>query len=172
VNEVGGLMSACTGKWVRLGGALTSGLLLSVWAWAGAGGPGAETRESGAVWVLARSIPKGGVLSPEDVTKKTLQGASLPAGAVEDPSPLLGMRAVRSLQAGTMLRAEQFKPEPILRKGQKVEIVLEKGGLRIVAPGEALEEGGAGQRIRVLNSSSRQVVMARVENAGAVRVEF
>jgi flagella basal body P-ring formation protein FlgA len=165
-------MSACTGKWVRCRGALALGLLLSAWTWAGAGGPMAETRESRGVWVLARSIPKGGVLGPEDLTKKTLPGVSAPAGAVEDPSPLMGMRAVRSLQAGTMLRQDQFKPEPILRKGQRVEIVLEKGGLRIVAPGEALEEGGAGQRIRVLNSSSRQVVMARVEHAGGVRVEF
>jgi len=136
------------------------------WAWAGG------TKEADGVWVLTRSIPKGGALGAGDLSKKPLPPGGLPAGAVEDPSSLIGMRAVRTLQAGGLLRADQFKPEPILRKGQKVEILLEKGGLKIVAPGEALEEGGSGQRIRVLNISSRQVVLAKVEHAGGVRVEF
>lgn len=137
-----------------------------------AGTPRGDSSQSESVWVLSRSIPKGGVLSPGDLARKPLPTRTLPAGALEDPSPLMGMRAVRTLQAGTVLRADQFKPEPILRKGQKVEILLEKGGLKIVAPGEALEEGGAGQKIRVLNLSSKQVVLARVEHAGGVRVEF
>lgn len=82
------------------------------------------------------------------------------------------MRAVRALVAGTVLRRDQFRPEPLLHRGQRVQIVLEQGALRIVAPGEALEDGGAGERIKVLNTSSRQVIAARVEDAKSVRVEF
>ncbi len=145
-------------------------LLWPSMAWAGA--QSSNERQAHGVWVLSRSIPKGGVLGPEDVVKKPLSSGIKPAGVVEDPSVLMGMRAVRSLQAGSVLRLDQFKPEPIVRKGQKVEILLEKGGLKIVAPGEALEEGGSGQKIRVLNISSRQVVLACVEHPGGVRVQF
>lgn len=151
-------------------------LLTALWfgwsGWVWAGGQAGGAKEADGVWVLSRSLSKGSVLGPGDLARKPLPAGGVPAGAVADPSPLLGMRAVRTLQAGSLLRADQFKPEAILRKGQKVEIILEKGGLKIVAPGEALEEGGFGQRIRVLNVSSRQVVLARVENAGGVRVEF
>lgn len=159
-------------KYVKSLSAVLVGVCLVCSGLVWAGGQGGEIKETHAVWVLSRSIPKGGVLGPGDLAKKALPSGSVPAGAVVDPSPLLGMRAVRSLQVGSLLRADQFKPEPILRKGQKVEILLEKRGLKIVAPGEALEEGGSGQRIRVLNISSRQVVLAKVEHAGGVRVEF
>lgn len=156
----------------RIAIALLTGLCLVWCGWTWAGGRASETREADGMWVLTRSIPKGGVLGPGDLAKKPLPPGGLPAGAVEDPSSLIGMRALRTLQAGGPLRADQFKPEPILHKGQKVEILLEKGGLKIVAPGEALEEGGSGQTIRVLNISSRRVVSARVEHPGGVRVEF
>jgi flagella basal body P-ring formation protein FlgA len=82
------------------------------------------------------------------------------------------MRAVRAIQAGAVLRKDQFRPEPILRKGQKVEIVLEAENLRIVAPGQSLEDGGKGESIRVLNTSSRQVIVARVVDAKRVVVDF
>ncbi len=165
-------MGKCLKRCSKLALALLMGLCLVWCSWVWAGGRASDTKEAYGMWVLTRSIPKGGVLGPGDLAKKPLPPGGLPAGAVEDPSPLIGMRAVRTLQAGGPLREDQFKPEPILRKGQKVEILLEKGGLKIVAPGEALKRGGSGQTIRVLNMSSRRVVSARVEHPGAVRVEF
>lgn len=124
------------------------------------------------VWVLAKAVPKGAILGPQDVTRKSIPRGALPLGAIGDPAEVLGMRTVRAMAAGTVLRKDQFRPQPVLRRGHRVQIVLERGGLRIVAPGEALEEGGAGESIKVLNTSSRRVILARVEAPNSVRVEF
>lgn len=160
---------------VVLGSMSLAGFVLSCFLWAWVTDAMAEASAGSGhqvIWVLARAVPKGGVLGPDDLTRKSISGRASPPGALADPREVLGMRAVRALVAGTVLRRDQFKPEPLVQRGQRVQIVLEQGALRIVAPGEALEGGGAGERIRVLNTSSRQVVVARVEDHKSVRVEF
>jgi flagellar basal body P-ring formation protein FlgA len=128
--------------------------------------------KDGGLWVLSRPIRRGEVLGPEDVVPQRRDPRSVPPGALMDPSEVMGMRALRSLQSGAVLQRDQWKPVPVVKKGQRVTIVLDTGLMRLVTTGETLEEGGPGERIRVLNTSSRQVVVARVNDAQSVRVEF
>jgi len=149
-------------------------LIGSLWAvWnALASGPEKPPEGERPLWVLTCSLSKGDLLTSECVGKRGVPPQTFPPGALEDPREVLGMRAVRAIQAGAVLRKDQFRPEPILKKGQKVEIVLEAENLRIVAPGQSLEDGGKGESIRVLNTSSRQVIVARVVDAKRVVVDF
>lgn len=124
------------------------------------------------LWVTSRPVSKGETISGDSVVQKAFPAQTVPQGAVQDPREILGMRATRNLAPGTILRKDQFRPDPILRRGQRVQIVLEREGLRITAPGEALEEGAAGERIKVINTFSRQVITARVADTGRVLVDF
>ncbi len=149
-------------------------LIGSMWGFwnALASGPEKALEGQKPVWLLTCSLSKGDLLTSECVGKKSVPPQAFPPGALEDPGEVIGMRAVRAIRAGAVLRKDQFRPEPILRKGQKVEIVLEAKNLRIVAPGQSLEDGGQGESIRVLNTSSRQVIVARVVDGKRVVVDF
>lgn len=124
------------------------------------------------LWVASRPIAKGETMAPDSIVQKVFSAQTLPQGVIQDPAEILGMRATRNLAPGTILRRDQFRPEPVLRRGQRVQIVLERQGLRIIAPGEALEEGAIGETVKVMNSSSRQVITAKVADAGRVTVDF
>jgi flagella basal body P-ring formation protein FlgA len=125
-----------------------------------------------AIWTLGRAVKAGEDLTPGDLVPVQLPAREVPAGAVLDPAEVVGTKAVRSLQGGTVVLRDHFKEIPLVRKGQSVHIVLESPALRLVAAGECLQEGGAGDRVRVINLSSRQVITARVQDAHTVRVDF
>ena len=60
---------------------------------------------------------------------------------------------------------------PVVRAGQRVQLAEEISGMHLSAPAVCLQAGGVGQKIRVRNSSSGRVVLARVRSAGHVVVE-
>jgi flagella basal body P-ring formation protein FlgA len=124
------------------------------------------------VWVASRSVRadeslREGVASPQRVNVR-----EVPPGALVDIHKVLGMRARRNLLAGTILCRDQWQEKELVQRGQHVRIVLETASLRVVAPGECLEDGVHGARIRVLNLGSRQVVVAAVRDSRTVQVPF
>lgn len=124
------------------------------------------------VWTAKRDIAAGEVLTEDDMAKEHRDERQAATGSVEDPGEILGMSAKRSILAGTVLRGDQFKKRILVRRGQKVSILLSKGPIRVVAPGKILEKGGAGDLVRVLNTGSSRTITARVSDAGTVLVEY
>jgi flagellar basal body P-ring formation protein FlgA len=124
------------------------------------------------IWTLARSMKSGEVIQEDDMAAQLRDRRNIPPGAITDPEEIIGMQAVRTIQAGVVLVRDQWKTVAIVKKGQRVQIVLDTPTLRIVAPGESLQDGGEGDKIRVLNVGSRQVIVARVRDGQTVRVEF
>jgi flagella basal body P-ring formation protein FlgA len=53
-----------------------------------------------------------------------------------------------------------------------VQLVAERGALRITALGEAKQDGAQGERVAVMNRSSGKLVTGRVLAANMVAVEF
>lgn len=123
------------------------------------------------VWALTRTMDAGEIIQKEDMAPQSKGRLHVP-GAVNGPSEVVGMQAARRLHAGTVVTKDQWKDLPLIKKGQSVRIVLETPHLRIVAPGESLQDGRPGERIRILNLSSRQSVSGRVQDAKTVVVDF
>jgi flagella basal body P-ring formation protein FlgA len=65
-----------------------------------------------------------------------------------------------------MLRA--VKAEVLVRRNQGVLMRIEGAGFTVSGVGEAMEDGRAGDVIKVRNVDSRRVVSARVAGDGAV----
>ncbi len=63
-------------------------------------------------------------------------------------------------------------PPLLVERGSLVELVLERGALRVRAQGKAREAGHLGESIRVLNRDSRREVVGRVGEDGRVHVAF
>ena len=68
------------------------------------------------------------------------------------------------------IRLADLARPPAVEKGASVQMLLTGGGMALAVQGQALDAGAVGERIRVLNPSSRAVVEATVIGPGQVRV--
>jgi flagella basal body P-ring formation protein FlgA len=113
-------------------------------------------------------IPAGGVVSPENVkVEKTVSSYPEPA----DWSTPYGLVARRRLPASTVLSLNMIGPvEPaiVVKRNQNVIIRIAAGGLVVTAMGQTVEEGSAGEYVRVRNVDSQRIILARVNEDGTV----
>lgn len=90
---------------------------------------------------------------------------------------LAGQRAKRVLAPGqvlvrTDLDVATAESPVLIRPRDLLRIVTRVGAMQISTSGEALQEGKAGQIIRVRNTSSNRIIQARVVERGIVEVGF
>ncbi len=114
-------------------------------------------------------IPAGAVISPENVKiKKTISNYPEPSNNWRPP---YGLIAKRQIPAKTVLRPNMLGPvkSPIIAKrNQKVVIRIDRPGFLITAFGKAMQDGRAGEYIKVRNVDSQRIILVRVNEDGSV----
>ncbi|WP_101067141.1 flagellar basal body P-ring formation chaperone FlgA [Roseovarius salinarum] len=116
--------------------------------------------------LAARTIRAQAVISPADVVVKNIEIA----GAATSVDQVVGKEARVALYAGRPVRPRDIGPPAIIERNQIVPIVFESEGLHISAEGRSLSRAGPGERVRVMNLSSRTTLFGTVEPDGTVRV--
>ncbi|MCK7611274.1 flagellar basal body P-ring formation chaperone FlgA [Roseibium sediminicola] len=86
-------------------------------------------------------------------------------------SELVGMVARRTLLPGQPIPARSVEKPLLVRRGEPARLVFREQGLVIIMQVEALQNGGAGNFVRVRNIDSGLVVSGRVQEDGTIRVE-
>jgi flagella basal body P-ring formation protein FlgA len=114
--------------------------------------------------VPLRTIKPGEVISTADL-RVTLSEAE---GALTSPEEAAGLVARRLLVAGRPVRAGDVGPPVLVRRNSHVPLVFTRGGLAIRTEGRAMSDGGEGDRVRVMNLASRQIVSGVVRPDGTV----
>lgn len=114
--------------------------------------------------VATRTLRPGTVLSGAD-----LRAAGAGAGA--RIAALVGLETRRAIYAGRPVLDADLGPPTVVRRNAVVTMVYRDGALAIRAEGRALDPGGAGERIRVINLASRQTVAALVTGPDQVEVQ-
>jgi flagella basal body P-ring formation protein FlgA len=89
---------------------------------------------------------------------------------------LIGKKSKRLIAPGQVLTAADVEDiaadNPVMVKPRElIKIVARVGSMKLTALGEALQEGRAGQFIRVQNLSSKNIVLGRVTDYSVVEVE-
>jgi flagella basal body P-ring formation protein FlgA len=113
-------------------------------------------------------IPSGGIIGPENIKIEKIQS--------NDPEPVdwkppYGLIAKRPLPAGTVLVSnmlESLEPPVILKRNQNVVIRVETPGFLVTAIGIAMQDGRAGDYIKVRNVDSQRIILARIKEDGTV----
>lgn len=129
----------------------------------------ADTAERMVV-TLARSVARGVVLTAEDVTLAPA-AARAPDGIFSDPAQVIGRRTKAAIGEGRAVLLRQLEPVWMVAKGNPVVLMANAGGLSVSAPAEALEDGGMGDVIRVLNLSSQREVKVVVTGKNSVTAQ-
>jgi flagellar basal body P-ring formation protein FlgA len=124
------------------------------------------------VWVAATRLERGQALDRTQVTpqKVDIFQERLPLiSTAVDPGTL---ELTASVSAGRTLSRMEAIGRPLIRKGQFVEAVAQHGAMSISMKALALENGAAGDLIRLRNVESRKDFNAQVLNENKVQVRF
>lgn len=116
--------------------------------------------------VATGTIRSQGLIGPTDVM--LIEGDT--PGALSDPLAAIGMEARVNLYPGRPIRAADLQPPAVIERNEIVTLQFRQGGLLILTEGRALDRAGVGERLRVINLSSRSTVSATVLSAGLVEV--
>lgn len=91
-------------------------------------------------------------------------------GALTDPREAVGMEARVNLYPGRPITAADLQAPAVIDRNDIVTLVYRAQGLTIVTDGRALDRAAAGDRLRVINLSSRVTVTATATGPGAAEV--
>jgi flagella basal body P-ring formation protein FlgA len=126
----------------------------------------------------------GGPRAPVD---RRMKLAACPTEVAID-APALGAVALRCAPLGWRIRvpllaggpaapvaamavvAPAAKPEPVIQRGDRVELAADMGSYRVTSEVIAEESGAPGERIRVRADRKSPVIMAEVVGAGHARL--
>ncbi|MCG5493058.1 flagellar basal body P-ring formation chaperone FlgA [Ectothiorhodospira variabilis] len=126
----------------------------------------------GEVVVLDRSLPRGTVLSSNDIRLEHRELNSLHSGYLVDPEGAQNMVLRRALSGGTVLTPHMVEPQRLVHRGERVTLISENSVVSVRMAGEAMADGSYGDRVRVRNLSSKRIVEGRVLSAGVVGVNM
>ena len=70
------------------------------------------------------------------------------------------------------IRASLLDVPPLVKKGDVVNVILERNSLRISCLGEIKETGRKGDRVKLVNLGSKKELFGRVVDAGTVQLDI
>ena len=122
------------------------------------------------VLVLRQAAARNAGLAASDVELQKRRMPGMAAAYLTDVAQLERQHLRMAVAPGTALTMSLFAPDVMIRRGQRVTLIAAAGGIEVRAQGEAVADGTAGGRVRVLNLSSRRIVEGQVKGPDEVRV--
>lgn len=116
--------------------------------------------------VAARTIPARTVIGANDVRAED----HVVAGALSDARRAIGQEARVTIYNGRPIRPADVGPPALVERNDIVRLRFVSAALVIEADGRALGRGALGERISVMNLSSRTTVIGEIAADGSVRV--
>jgi flagella basal body P-ring formation protein FlgA len=124
------------------------------------------------VLVAQRPLPRGARPGAADVSTVRKRVAGVSAEYVNSLTQLDGYHLSRPVPVGGAITINALQADPLIHRGEIVTLVTSSGSFEVKAPGRALADAGAGERVRIQNLGSQRVVEGRVERSGSVRVDW
>lgn len=120
--------------------------------------------------VPRRRLLPGELIRAGDLQLARLRAQGSRAEFVRVMGQAVGQAVRRPVTPGQPILLSDIGRPVLVQKGSSVRVVLDSPGISLTANGVATEPGGMGERVRVLNPTSRAVVEAEVIGPDRVRV--
>lgn len=127
----------------------------------------AETFEAA---VLARPLASGEVLRASDITIVRRPKSEFAANVVTTTEQAVGLAARRAMRPGEVLRQTDLGKAEVIARNDNVTITYQVPGITLTMRGKALDGGGQGDTINVLNAQSKRSIQATIAGPGHVVV--
>jgi flagella basal body P-ring formation protein FlgA len=116
--------------------------------------------------VPTRTIRADAIILETDVTLRS----DMQSSGYTRLQDVVGQEARVVLYPGKPIGIDDIGPPAIVRRNQLVRLSFAASGLQIATEGRALERGAIGDRVRIMNLSSRATVFGQVQSDGSIRV--
>jgi flagellar basal body P-ring formation protein FlgA len=125
-----------------------------------------------AVVVTRRPVVRGQALTADDLMLDEVDITAQRHGVFRSIEDVVGMRSKRQLDSGDVLSANVLQRPKLVKRGGAVQIIAIGDGLRVSMRGEAMADGGNGDRVRVKNLSTGRVITGTVTRRGVIEVVY
>lgn len=120
--------------------------------------------------VLKSALQRGETITEDNVTMVEVPTSQVFASTLTSAAELVGQEAVRPLAAGKAINKLHVRIAPLISRNQLVTLIYKRGGVTLTGTAQALEDGQAGQTIRIVNPSTRSTLNGVVGKDGSVEV--
>lgn len=121
--------------------------------------------------VLRRALPRGTLLSANDMAVARRRITTPGSGFITRVDDAVGLELSRPLPEGSLLRFGHVNPPKVISRGQTVTLISGTAGLQVHMQGKAMANAAAGDRLWVTNTSSGRRVEGLVMPDGRVRIQ-
>ncbi|MCS7214556.1 MAG: flagellar basal body P-ring formation chaperone FlgA [Thermodesulfovibrio sp.] len=122
------------------------------------------------VYVTQMPIKRGETISEEKIVEIKQPISKLPVGAITDKSLLIGKITKRSLAKGLIIKEEYLYSNILLKKGSKVNIVVNVGQVMIMTEGVLKSDTIVGETARVECFQTGKEIVGKLIDKENVRV--
>lgn len=122
--------------------------------------------------VLVSTLQSGDRIKQEDIKWETVREKQLRNNTVLSDKDLIGMEVRRIIRRGDLIKNNDIQKHMAIEKGDRVKIFLTNKTLTLSVVGEALEDGGLGEFIRIKNVQSNKTIYATVTGEDTVTIEM
>jgi len=120
--------------------------------------------------VFNRVMSPGEVISDADIEWRKYPIRRILRNSVQSSSQLIGHTVKRPSQAGKLLKEADITMPVVVAKGSIVLMTYTRGRLSLTMQARALENGGTGDTIRLMNQKSKKTVFGKVIGEDHVEV--
>lgn len=120
--------------------------------------------------VLSHALSSGDIIQASDIDWLRVKADRMSQTMVLDMDALVGMSPRRRIVPGRPIRLSDVEAPRMIERGQLVTMVVRHGGMTLTAVGKAVENGGQGDWIRLVNTKSNRTVQGLVTGPGEVVV--
>jgi flagellar basal body P-ring formation protein FlgA len=124
------------------------------------------------VVVARQSLRKHDEIQEKDVQLATRNISFLPQDVVTEVETILGQRTTMTINGREVIRRSMVEVPPLVKKGDRVLMAINNSQFKITTWGEIKEEGRRGDRVKLINLSSKREVYGKVLDSNTVQVEF
>ena len=120
------------------------------------------------VLIAMRPLQRDDGIAASDVRSEERDTAQLGYGFLTSTDQLAGSRLARAIAPGAVVTPGMLRTRPLVLRGETVTLISSGGSLEVRTTATAMEDGAAGARVHVRNTSSGRIVVAIVQAAGLV----
>lgn len=129
-------------------------------------GTAVETAEA---TVLTRAVDRGEILKAADVVVER-RPKSEAGNDIFRRDVAIGMQARKPMRAGQVVRSTDLSRPDMVQRDQMITLIYQTDGLFLTMRAKALEAGGEGDTVSVMNLQSKRTVQGVVTGPGQVSV--
>ena len=119
-----------------------------------------------------RRINRGEILTERNVAIEVVPSNRIFRNAMTSLDDVLGNQATRNMGMGRVVTANSLDKPTLMKKGDRVTIVVQSGSMKITAPGIVREKGFKDSLVQVLNIQTKKTVFGMVMDSKTVKVNF